>query len=88
MGHLAVVDDASVKAQCGQLQADADLRAVMGKLRLSTLELARLLGVTQRAVNMWLKADRKLPGPVKAYLRLLMSLPSDAVAVELHRLRQ
>ena len=56
-------------------------------LGLSTVEFARLVGVTPRAVNLWISGEREVPGPVMAYLRLFASLPKAAQAQELANLR-
>jgi hypothetical protein len=57
--------------------------ATMG---LSKSDVARLLGVTPRAVDFWLAGEREVPGPVSAYLRLLGGLPPALRAQELARL--
>ena len=59
----------------------------LSDLGLSTLEFARLVGVTPRAVNLWINGDREIPGPVRAYLRLFASLPKAAQAQEVASLR-
>jgi predicted transcriptional regulator len=53
----------------------SDLRSALDEFELSQVELARLVGVTPRAVNMWLQGDREIPGPVEAYMRLFSMLP-------------
>lgn len=52
-----------------------DLKSILNEFDLTQVELARLVGVTPRAVNMWMQGDREIPGPVEAYLRLFTSLP-------------
>lgn len=57
-------------------------------LDLSKSDLATLLGVTPRAVNLWLSGEREIPGPAIAYLRLLHSLPKALQVQELMRFKQ
>jgi hypothetical protein len=57
-------------------------------LSLSKPELARLIGVTARAVNLWSSGERDIPGPAIAYLRLLQSLPKALRTQELARINQ
>lgn len=66
---------------------EGDLAKVISGLGLSTADFARLLRVTARAVNMWIKGERDIPGPVHAYLSLFMSLPKAVQAQELARIR-
>ena len=63
-----------------------DLVAAMAELGVGKSELARLLGVTVRAVNMWCTGDREFSGPAVAYLRLLRSLPRALQVAEITRL--
>lgn len=49
-------------------------------------ELAILLDVSPRTVNMWAVGDVALPGPVAGYLRLLEQLPSEKLSDEFDRL--
>jgi len=65
-----------------------DLREMFERIGITQVEASKLLGVTSRAVHWWVTDRRKVPGPVKAYLRLLISLPDNLKAVELYRLRQ
>ena len=62
-----------------------ELRSILKSLELSQVTLSRLVGVTTRAVNMWVQGERDVPGPVEAYLRAFQLLPSDLKAVELER---
>ncbi len=62
-----------------------EFRASLDFLRISQVELARILNVTSRAVNTWATQDRRVPGPIEAYLNLLVSLPADYTAKELYR---
>lgn len=65
-----------------------DIKAQMQLHGLGSAEVARLLGVSVRAVAMWRSADRAVPGPVRAYFDLLGALPKRYVALELHKLRK
>jgi len=47
----------------------------LDKFGLSPPSFAKLVGVTPRAVSLWLSGQREVPGPVCAYVRLLLSLP-------------
>jgi hypothetical protein len=67
--------------------SNTDLPKALSDLGLSTMEFAGLVGVTPRAVNLWISGERELPGPVVAYLRLFSSLPKTAQAQELASLR-
>lgn len=51
------------------------VRTTLDKLDLSPSSFAKLVGVTPRAVSLWLSGHREVPGPVCAYVRLLLSLP-------------
>lgn len=64
-----------------------ELRAFLADLAISQADLARLVGVTSRGVNLWMSEERAIPGPVAAYARLLNSLPPDFRQVELNRLK-
>jgi len=66
----------------------AELRATLGTLDLRQLQAARLLGVTIRAVGMWINEEREVPGPVAAYFNLLMSLPVALRAREFARIQE
>ena len=59
-----------------------DLKLILDEFGLTQVELARLVGVTPRAVNMWMQGDREIPGPVEAYLRLFTVLPTAMRASE------
>jgi hypothetical protein len=65
-----------------------DLRKQLHDLQLNHSELARLVGITPRAVNLWIADERAVPGPVESYLRLLQLLPSQLRLIELARLKQ
>jgi hypothetical protein len=66
----------------------ADLRATLGTLDLRQHQAARLLGVTIRAVGMWINEEREIPGPVAAYFNLLISLPVALRAREFARIQE
>ncbi len=51
------------------------VRIALDSLGLSSPDFAKLVGVTPRAVSLWLASQREVPGPVRAYARLLLSLP-------------
>jgi hypothetical protein len=57
-------------------------------LRLSASDLASLVKVSPRAVNMWLSSSRSVPGPVLAYLSLFANLPKATQAQELAKARR
>lgn len=59
------------------------LRKTLTQLGLSQVELATLLGVSPRTVNLWVTGQRAVPGPAAAYLRLFMSIPRNLQALEL-----
>ena len=66
----------------------AELRATLGILDLRQHQAARLLGVTVRAVGMWINEEREVPGPVAAYFSLLGSLPAVLRLRELARIEE
>lgn len=51
------------------------VHTALDKLSLSSPNFSKLVGVTPRAVSLWLSGQREVPGPVHAYVRLLLSLP-------------
>lgn len=65
-----------------------ELRTLLGALTLSQADFGRLIGVTPRAVNLWMADERAIPGPAAAYARLLSVLPPNLRQVELGRLKQ
>lgn len=65
-----------------------DMKSVLGELELSQADFARLVGVTSRAVTLWIADERAIPGSVEGYLRLLRLLPPNLRQVELSRLKQ
>lgn len=65
-----------------------ELKRLLEDLGLTQANFARLIGVTARAVNLWMMEDRAIPGPVVVYARLLGSLPGNLRQVEISRLNQ
>ena len=65
-----------------------ELRFTLAKLEISQADFSRLVEVTPRAISLWLSAEREIPGPVEAYIRLLSSLPPGQVQAELSRIRE
>lgn len=64
------------------------IKNYLEKLHLSQTDLAELLEVTTRTVSLWATEQREIPGPVKAYLRLLISVSPEDRQRELSRLRK
>lgn len=62
------------------------LKQAIEAIGITQADLARLLGVTARAVNLWAMGDRPVPGPVEAYTRLLQVLTPNLRQAELSRL--
>jgi hypothetical protein len=65
-----------------------ELRALAVEFGLPHVDLARLLGVTSRAVTLWIAEERNIPGPAEAYLRIFRLLPPNLRQIELNRLKQ
>jgi hypothetical protein len=65
-----------------------NLKAILMELGITQADFARLIGVTSRAVALWMADERAIPGPVEAYVRLLQLLPPNLRQVELNRLKQ
>src|ERR1700674_1457670 len=65
-----------------------DLRSLLMEFGLTQADFARLIGVTLRAVTLWVADERAIPGPAEAYVRLLRLLPPNLRQVELNRLKQ
>lgn len=53
-----------------------DLRALIERLELSQLALARMMGVDGRTVRRWIAGEVYIPGPAIAYLRLIDGCPA------------
>jgi len=66
----------------------AELRSALETLQLPQSQLAVLLDVSARAVGMWLSGEREIPGPVVAYINLLLSLPRALCVKEIARSRK
>lgn len=66
------------------IQPDELHRALI-RFGLRSSELAKLLGVTPRAIDYWLSGTRSIPGPVAAYLRLLGDISNESRRAELGR---
>jgi hypothetical protein len=65
-----------------------ELKATLNELGIGPTAFAQLIGVTPRAVSLWLAGEREVPGPAAAYLSLFASLPKALQAKELSRLTQ
>jgi hypothetical protein len=65
-----------------------ELKKLLAHLQVTQVTFARLIGVTARAVNLWMMEDRSIPGPVIAYANLLGSLPPNLRQAEINRLTQ
>lgn len=63
-----------------------DLRSALEALALPQSDFAKLANVTPRAVSLWLSGERKVPGPLIAYVQLLLSLPAGQRDAEYTRL--
>ncbi len=62
------------------------LKDALDRLGLKQADLARLIDVSPRTVSQWATGDTALPGPVAAYLRVLMLLAAPLLAGELSRI--
>jgi hypothetical protein len=65
-----------------------ELEVVLAELGITQADFARLIGVTPRAIALWVADERSIPGPAEAYLRVLQLLPQNLRQVELNRLKQ
>jgi hypothetical protein len=65
-----------------------DLRVILTEFGITQADFARLIGVTARAVTLWMSDERPIPGPVIAYARVMQLLPANLRQVELNRLKQ
>lgn len=65
-----------------------ELKQLLEDLNITQATFARLVGVTPRAVNLWMMEDRSIPGPAVAYANLLRSLPPNLRQAEINRLSQ
>jgi DNA-binding transcriptional regulator YdaS (Cro superfamily) len=66
----------------------SELKAALAELALAQADFARLIGVTPRAVNLWVSDGRGIPGPAEAYLRVFQLLPPNLRQNELGRLKE
>ncbi len=64
------------------------LKEELKQFGLKQLELAKLLDVTPRTVSQWATGETSIPGPVRAYLRVLRKLPDLALAEEFDQLEE
>ena len=62
------------------------LKRILNRLGLKQLEFAKLLDVSPRTVSLWATGEVALPGPVKAYLRMLQFAEPAVKAHEMARL--
>lgn len=62
------------------------LKRVLDRLGLKQTDFARLLDVSPRTVSLWATGDVTLPGPVKAYLRMLQFADDSRRTLEFARL--
>ncbi len=65
-----------------------ELKAALAELGITQADFARLIGVTSRAITLWVAEQRSIPGPAEAYLRVLQLLPQNLRQVELNRLKR
>jgi DNA-binding transcriptional regulator YiaG len=65
-----------------------ELKIMLAELEISQADFARLIGVTSRAVALWVGDQRQVAGPAEAYLRVLQLLPQSLRQIEFNRLRQ
>lgn len=65
-----------------------ELKVILGQIGISQADLAHLVGVTPRAVSLWMTGSRSIPGPLAAYARLLASLPLGMQQAELANLSE
>ncbi len=62
------------------------LKRVLDRLGLKQTDFARLLDVSPRTVSLWATGEVALPGPVKAYLRMLQFADESRRTLEFARL--
>jgi hypothetical protein len=65
-----------------------ELEAALAELGITQADFARLIGVTSRAITLWVAEQRSIPGPAEAYLRVLQLLPQNLRQVEFNRLKR
>jgi hypothetical protein len=66
----------------------ADIKVILAEMGITQVDFARLLGITPRAVALWMADERAIPGPAEAYVRLLRLLPLNLRQIELSRLKK
>ena len=66
----------------------SDLKVFIAELDVSQAQLAKLLGVTSRAVSLWISEERAIPGPVESYVRVSRTLPANLRQIELGQLNE
>jgi len=64
------------------------LRSALSDIEINQAELATLVGVTPRAVSLWMTGGRSVPGPVEAYVNLMKMLPIEIRQAEISRLEK
>lgn len=64
------------------------LKAALSGVGITQTDFARLIGVTPRAVSLWMVGDRAIPGPVEAYAKLLQALTPAQRQAEFAKLRE
>lgn len=62
------------------------LKRVLDRLGLKQTDFARLLDVSPRTVSLWATGEVTIPGPVKAYLRMLQFADESRRTLEFARL--
>jgi DNA-binding transcriptional regulator YiaG len=82
------VDDHGVLTYNEQQMTSHDLRAFLTEFELTQADFARLLGITLRAVALWVAGERTIPTTVDAYVRVFRLLPLNLRQIELNRLKQ
>jgi DNA-binding transcriptional regulator YdaS (Cro superfamily) len=65
-----------------------EMKSLLSGLDLNQANFARLIGVTPRAVNLWMMDERAIPGPAASYLRLLSVLPMSLRQIEIARINE
>jgi DNA-binding transcriptional regulator YiaG len=63
------------------------LKSSLNELGITQEDFARLVGVTGRAVSLWMTKKRRIPGPIQAYMQLLLKVPQDLRRLEFNRLK-
>src|SRR5262245_47944358 len=89
INELAIIPDEAPSRSIGMERSSVapNLRQRLASLGLQQADLARLLGVTPRAVALWCAGQRPVPDWCEAYLRVFQALPKDLREMELARLK-